>query len=178
MHANGVVAGEGFTMALIEEKYYRTVGTAVAAAAGLGVPGLFVPPLDMAGVGATWTGMVAAIAKKSGHEMNAAVAGKVVAAGVGALAGYKLGSKILTWAAAPLVLTFPVAGVPALVATNASLNGLFTLKLGVATCNQFSRPGFGAMDVANLARAVAVELVPMPTLEELRLVKEMIRTAL
>ena len=67
---------------------------------------------------------------------------------------------------------------PALGATIASLNGLFTLKLGVATCNQFSRSGFGAMDVANLARAVAVELVPMPTLEELRLVKEMIRTAL
>ena len=164
-------------MALIEEKYYRPVGTAVATAAGLGVPGVFVPPLDMAGVGATWTAMVVAIARKSGHEMDAAAAGKVVAAGVGALAGYKLGSKILTWTAAPLVVTFPIAGVPAVVVANATLNGLFTLKLGVATCNQFSRPGFRTMDVLNLARAIAMELVPMPTMAEIRLVKEMMQAA-
>ena len=76
------------------------------------------------------------------------------------------------------VLTFPVAGVPAVVAPHASLNGLVTLKLGVASCNQFSRPGLTVLDVANLARAIAVELVPMPSLEELRLVKDMIRAAL
>jgi uncharacterized protein (DUF697 family) len=164
-------------MALIEEKYYRPVGTAVVAAAGLGVPGLFVPPLDMAGVGATWTGMVIAIAKKSGHEINTAAAGKIVAAAVGALGGYKLGSKLLTWAATPLLLTFPVAGVPAVVAANATLNALFTLKLGVATCKQFSRPGFGAKDTAELAVGIAGQLVPMPTRKEMGLVKELIRAA-
>ena len=74
-------------MTLIEDKYYRPVGTAVAAAAGLGVPGLFIPPLDATGVGATWTGMVVAIARKSGHEMNTAAAGKIVIAALGALGG-------------------------------------------------------------------------------------------
>jgi hypothetical protein len=121
--------------------------------------------------------MVVAIARKSGHEMNTAAAGKIVIAALGALGGYKLGSKILTWAAAPLVLAFPIAGVPALMATNAALNGLFTLKLGVATCKQFSRPNFSGFDIANLARSIAVDLVPMPTMDEIRLLKELLRAA-
>jgi len=33
------------------------------------------------------------------------------------------------------------------------------------------------MDVLNLARAIAMELVPMPTMAEIRLVKEMMQAA-
>jgi hypothetical protein len=164
-------------MISIDEKYYGTVATAVASAAGVGVVGLFMPALDMAGVGATWTGMVIAIAAKSGHDLNAAAAAKVVAATLSAVSGYALGSKILTWAATPLVLTFPVAGIPSVVAVNAALNGLFTLKLGVATINQFSRPNFNVMDGAQLAVAIVGQLHPIPSMDEVRLVKKMIASA-
>lgn len=164
-------------MTSIDEKYYGTVATAVGAAAGIGVAGLFAPALDTAGVGATWTGMVIAIAAKSGHELNAAAAAKVVAATLGAVSGYALGSKILTWAAMPLILTFPVAGVPAVVAVNAALNGLFTLKLGVATINQFTRPDFNAVDRAQLAVAIVGQFHPIPSMDEIRLAKEMIAAA-
>lgn len=160
-------------MALVEEKYYDAIGVAVAAAAGLGVPGLFVPGLDMAGVGAIWTTMVLSIAKTSGHELNAAAGAKIVTAAVGAVAGYVLGSKILTWAAAPLIIAFPVAGVPAAVALNAGLNGLFTLKLGIATARQFSRSDFNAMDVMELAASIAAQLTPLPSWDEIQTVREM-----
>ena len=38
------------------------------------------------------------------------------------VAAYTLGSKILTWAALPLLAAFPLAGIPAVVALNSALN--------------------------------------------------------
>jgi hypothetical protein len=161
-------------MVLIEEKYYDTVSVAVAAAAGIGAPGLLIPGLDMAGVGTTWTVMILGIAKISGHELNAASAAKIATAAIGAVSGYMLGSKILTWAAAPLILTFPVAGVPAAILVNATLNGLFTLKLGCAAAKQLSRPEFNALDIMDLATSIASLLTPVPSSRELQLVREML----
>ncbi|MGH8603050.1 MAG: hypothetical protein ACREXR_09860 [Gammaproteobacteria bacterium] len=161
-------------MGLIEEKYYGTVGTAVAAATGIAVPGIFVPTLDMAGVGATWTVMIGSIADKSGQHISPASVAKVVAAAVSAVSAYMLGSKILTWAAAPLILAFPFAGVPAAVAVNAMLNGLFTLKLGITTAKQFSRPDFNSLDILNVAETIAGALVKLPSTEEIKLVKKML----
>ncbi|MFE3696138.1 hypothetical protein ACFXPB_36775 [Streptomyces sp. NPDC059129] len=128
----------------------------------------------MAGVGATWTVMVGAIADKAGLDLTPAAIAKLVAAGVTAVSGYVLGSKILTWAATPLILAFPVAGVPAAIAVNATLNGLFTLRLGLACASKFSRPDFDTSDVLDLALGIGGFLIKMPTSAELSLVRELL----
>ncbi|WP_141746898.1 hypothetical protein [Streptomyces agglomeratus] len=161
-------------MSLIDSKYQDAIGAGVIAASGIAIPGLFVPTLDMAGVGATWAVMIGAIAKKAGHDLSLTVTAKLAAAGVSAVSGYVLGSKLLTWAAAPLILAFPVAGVPAAVAVNATLNGLFTLRLGVACANKFSRPNFHAMDAMEFALDISGFLIKMPKKEELVLVKDLL----
>lgn len=161
-------------MSVIEEKYRGIVGAGVAAASGVAVPGLFVPALDMAGVGATWTTMVAAIAKKSGLSLNTPTTAKIVASSISAVSAYVIGSKILTWAAAPLVVALPVAGIPAVVALNVALNGLFTLRLGVVCSRHFSRAGFSDGDAARLGISIGTHLLGWPTADEIRLVKELL----
>lgn len=64
------------------------IRTAVRAAAGMGVPGIFSPGLDEAGMTAIWGAMVTTIAKRQGAELSPATAAKLVAsalAGVSAL---------------------------------------------------------------------------------------------
>ncbi|MEU6445098.1 hypothetical protein, partial [Streptomyces sp. NPDC047046] len=95
-------------MPAIEVKYKEVISNGVIVASGIAVPGLFVPALDMAGVGATWTVMAGAIAHIAELELTPAVTAKLVSAAVSAVSGYVLGSKILTWAATPLILAFPV----------------------------------------------------------------------
>ncbi|MEU0991452.1 hypothetical protein [Streptomyces sp. NPDC005953] len=118
--------------------------------------------------------MVGAIADKAGLDLTPAAIAKLVAAGVTAVSGYVLGSKILTWAATPLILAFPVAGVPAAIAVNATLNGLFTLRLGLACASKFSRPDFDTSDVLDLALGIGGFLIKMPTSAELSLVRELL----
>jgi len=120
--------------------------------------------------------MILSIAKTSGREINAASAGKIAGAAIGAVSGYVLGSKILTYAAVVILIPyFPVAGIPAVVALNALLNGLFTLKLGIATARQFSRPDFNTTDIIDLAASIAGQLTPIPSSGELQVVHEMIK---
>src|SRR6478752_6106979 len=157
----------------IDEKYHQTVGQAVGAAAGLAVPGVLLPTLDTVGMAAIWTTMITAIAIKSEREISPSTVTKVVAASISAVSAYRLGSKILTWAALPLVAAAPVAGVPAVVALNVLLNGLFTLKLGVTIAKQLSRPGITTLDIALIVK----ELVQLPSLDEIKLVKDMIKAA-
>ncbi|GAA4090637.1 hypothetical protein [Streptomyces shaanxiensis] len=161
-------------MPAIEPKFRDPIYAGVAAATGIAIPGLFVPALDMAGVGVAWTAMVAGIADKAGLDLTPAAAAKLVAAGVAAVSGYIFGSKLLTWAATPLILAFPVAGVPAAIAVNATLNGLFTLRLGMTCASKFSRPDFDASDVLELAMSISTFLVKIPTREELALVREIV----
>ncbi len=56
----------------------------------------------------------------------------------------------------------------------AMLNGLFTLKLGIATARQFSRPDFDSLDILDVAATIAGALVKLPSAEEVKLVKEML----
>lgn len=108
--------------------------------------------------------MIGAIAVKSGREVSAATMTKLASAAVSAVAGYHLGSKIMTWV---LIALLPGGGVPAAVAVNVVLNGLFTLKLGVATAKQLSRPGFNAIDIMSIVHQV----LSLPSGEEIRFLK-------
>lgn len=155
----------------ISEKYQEPIGIAVVAASAVGPVGILLPAFDMAGIGVIWTTMVEEIARRSGHRVNPAGILKVVTAAAGAASGYALGSKILTWS---LVALVPFAGVPTAMAANATLNGIFTLKLGLSCAKQFDRPDFDTLDILNLAATVAGALTPVPSAEEVALLKKLL----
>lgn len=159
-------------MTVIDSRYREIVSRGVVAAAGIAIPGIFVPTLDLAGVGTIWTTMIVAIANKSGHEFNGTTVAKLVTSAVSAVSAYVIGSKILTWAATPLILAFPIAGVPAVTALNAALNGLFTLRLGMVCSRHFSRSEFTDQDALLLAAKIGTHLLGWPTHEEIQTVKE------
>ena len=120
----------------------RAVRSATLAAAGLGLPGLFYPGIDEAGMATIWVTMVTAIAKHCDARVSPATVGKMVTAAVSSVAAYTLGSKILTWAAMPILIAFPVAGIPAAAGVNSALNALFTYRLGKECIIRFSEPAF------------------------------------
>lgn len=146
------------------------IRTATLAAAGLGVPGLFHPGLDEAGMTAIWLTMVTTVAKRCGANLSSATAGKFVTSALSSVAAYSLGSKILTWAAMPVLLSFPVAGIPAAVAMNSVLNGLFTYRLGRECVTRFSDPRFTARDVVDFGR----HLIAFPTFAEVAEIKRVL----
>jgi uncharacterized protein (DUF697 family) len=139
------------------------IRTAVRAAAGLGVPGLFQPGLDEAGMMTIWTAMVITIAKRQGAELSPATATKLVASAVAGISAYKLGSKILTWTIMLIGSAVPFVTVPAGMAFNVALNALFTYKLGRECTQRFADPTFTKADVLSIGR----QLVLMPTLSEI-----------
>src|SRR5215212_4952285 len=106
-------------MATLPEKYHEPVSIAVVAASAVGPAGILLPVFDAAGIGVIWSTMVGAIAKGSAQEVSGAVVGKVVAAALGGVAGYSLGSKVLSWT---LIAALPGAGVPTAMVANAALN--------------------------------------------------------
>jgi hypothetical protein len=158
----------------IDERFRTPIAAGVVAASGLGVPGIFVPALDMGGIAVTWTTMLTAMAVRSGHPFSSKDITKLVVAAVSAVAGYKIGSKILTWAMVPFIVAFPVAGVPAAVVLNAGLNGLFTLRLGMACAGLFSRPDCTPQDALDFFKSIKSYLIKLPSREELALVKELL----
>lgn len=157
-----------------DPRYREIIKSSMVTAAGIGGAGTFFPVLDMAGIAAIWTGMVVAIAEASGHPTSKATVGKVVAAAVSGVSGYYVGSKILTFLAAPLIVAFPVAGVPAVMATNVMLNGLFTYRLGMACTAHFSRPDFTIEDLGDIALRIAKLLVKFPLPSEVAEIRHLL----
>jgi hypothetical protein len=145
---------------------------ATVAAGGLGVPGLFYPGLDEAGMAAIWATMVTTVARRCGAAVSPATITKLVTSALSSVAAYTLGSKILTWAALPLVAAFPIAGIPAVAALNASLNALFTYRLGKECARRFSEPTFSARDVLDIGR----HLLGLPTIAELAELRDVLRS--
>jgi hypothetical protein len=66
-----------------------------------------------------------------------------------------MGSKILTWVAMPILIAFPVAGIPAAVALNSVLNAFFTYRLGKQCIVRFSDPAFTSRDLIEIGRHLA-----------------------
>ncbi len=158
----------------IDERFRAPIAAGVVAACSVGAPGFILPPLDVGGVAVTWTTMLTALAVRSGYSFSADVIAKLVVAAVSAVASYKIGCKILTLAATPLILACPVAGVPAALALNVGLNGLFTLRLGLACTSLFSRPGCTPQDALDFVKTIKGHMVRLPSMDELRLVRELL----
>jgi uncharacterized protein (DUF697 family) len=143
---------------------------ATRAAAGLGVPGLFHPGLDEAGMAAIWLTMVITIAKRCGARLTTATAGKFVTAALSSVTAYSLGSKILTWAALAVLIAVPGVALPAAVAMNAALNAAFTYRLGRECVRRFSEPKFSSVDVIDFGR----QLVAVPSWAEVADMKRLL----
>lgn len=158
----------------VTEEHKGIVKKAVVSSASLGVPGLLVPAVDTVGVAGVWTTMVGTLAKKSGHKVDAKLIAKLVAAGLASVGGYQLGSKILTWLAVPLILAFPVAGIPAAAGLNGALNALFTYRLGAFVSGQLTRSNFTSQDFVGLSTSMGAFLLGVPTPREIADVKELL----
>lgn len=151
----------------IEEKYKDSVKKAMKITGAVGLPGIFIPGLDSTTVGVAWANMIRELAKESGHEIDKGVIAKLVGAALAAVAAYQTGSKILTWIASPLLLAFPVAGIPIAAGVNGALNALFTYRLGLSVSKQLSRTDFTAKDFAGLTFSVGRQLVHLPSHSEI-----------
>jgi hypothetical protein len=149
------------------------VRRAVRTASGLGVPGIFHPGLDEAGMSAIWLAMVVAVAKKQGANVSVQTAAKLVAAAVASVSAYSMGSKILTWALILILHVLPVAVVPAAVGLNVALNALFTYKLGKTCVKRFATPNLTPQEII----AIGAKIVMIPTLHEVNEIKKMLTGA-
>ncbi len=158
----------------VHQRDKNIVKTAMVAATGLGIPGIFNPGLDTVGMAGIWTTMVGAIAAKSGHSVSPNMIAKLVGASVAAVSSYLLGSKILTWVATPLILACPIAGVPAAASVNGFLNGLFTYRLGLTVSNQMAKPNLSQDDLLNLCMAIVPHLIYLPNIDEIREVQNLL----
>jgi uncharacterized protein (DUF697 family) len=148
----------------------EAVRAAAFAAAGLGVPGVFHPGIDEAGMGAIWLTMTTTIAKRCGASISPATAGKLVAAALSSVAAYSIGSKILSWGVIIVFSVIPAAGIPAAAVMNAGLNALFTCRLGRECIRRFSDPNFTSADVIELGRLMVLP----PGWTEIRDIKRML----
>jgi uncharacterized protein (DUF697 family) len=100
------------------------------------VPGNFIPASDLPLVVGIWAAMIVKIAKDSGHDVDSNYILKVLASGTAEAAAYWAGGKVFTW----LLNVIPVAGPAGYIMINASLNALFTLRLGKHAAKPFDDP--------------------------------------
>ena len=148
---------------------HDAVRVAVRSAAALGLPGIFQPGLDEAGMSAIWLAMVTTIARRQGVEVSATTATKLVAAAVAGVSAYSMGSKVLTWSLILIMHALPFAVIPGAVAMNVALNALFTYKLGTTCIKRFSTPNLTVSEVIAIGR----QIVMLPSLGEIREIKQM-----
>jgi hypothetical protein len=146
------------------------VKKAVRAAAGLGVPGIFHPGLDEAGMSVIWIAMVTAIAQRRGISISRTTATKLVGTALAGVAAYSAGSKILTWGLLLILHVMPIAIVPAAVGLNVALNALFTYKLGTTCIRRLSDPELSTREIVDIGRQIAM----VPTLTEIGEIKRML----
>lgn len=132
----------------MDEKYNTIVYGSAATAAGIGVPGVFVP--DIGPLATLWAAMLAMIAAESGHDMDKNFALKVatgVATGAGAMV---TGIKTFTWC----LKWLPGVGTGTAIVINSSLNYTFTYRLGKAFAELVDCPDFTLYDAGTLTLAL------------------------
>lgn len=116
---------------------------AVAAAATAPLAMSPVPLADTVAMGGIWSTMLVAIAKKSGHHLDADAAQRMALAAATGAGGYWSGSK----AFARTLAKIPGPGMVAGSTVNGTLNVTFTLFVGYMFIDLFERPSFDPLDV-------------------------------
>ena len=135
------------------------------AAAGLGIPGSFIPMADMGGMAVIWGKMILELADESGHAVDAAYGTKLATSVLSGVTLYIGGSKAMTW-----LLHFILPGVGTLTAAaiNAMFNWMYTLRLGKLIAKHFEQPGFHADSFLLVAKGFASLVFALPTLGEFK----------
>lgn len=145
------------------DKFQEIVNRAALKAAGLGIPGSFFPPLDMAGMSYIWIKLIRNLAKASGHKINMIMATKFILSITSGTALYLGGSRLLNM----MLHLIPGAGSITAATTNAAFNWIYTLRLGKLLANQFSQPGFNSSMLIISASGIAGLIFALPTSDEI-----------
>jgi uncharacterized protein (DUF697 family) len=135
------------------------------AAAGLGIPGSFIPMADMSGMAVIWGKMILELAAESRHAVDGAYATKLATSVVSGVTLYVGGSKAITWL---LHFILPGAGTLTVVAINALFNWIYTLRLGKLIAQHFEQPGFHPDTLWLAAKGFAALVFALPTLDEFK----------
>lgn len=146
----------------IPSKYHDIMKGSVVAAAAVGVPGVFVPGIDVAAMSGIWINMIIQVSEKAGKPLNGDKAAKFVAAIGAGVAGYYAGSKLFTM----LLHAIPGVGTGAAIGINALLNGVYTYRLCNTLVGQFERSTFNGDDLLDLTITIAPMLLPLPSPSE------------
>lgn len=146
------------------KKHENAIYTAAYAAAAAGVPGTFVPVLDVAAVGTAWAGMMVAIANNAKRKMDRDTALKLAMAILSGAAAYLAGTKLITF----LLHFIPGAGSIAALGINCLLNFLYTFRLGRLMALQMEKPDFDTGDFASIIPEITTMVFAMPSVAEIR----------
>jgi uncharacterized protein (DUF697 family) len=146
------------------KKHERVIYTAAITAAAAGVPGAFVPALDIGAISGAWGTMLIMIADKSGRELDYNTAMKLATAILGGAAAYLGGSKVFTMA----LNLIPGFGTVTAVGINSLLNFLYTVRLGSFIARQMEKTDFDTNDIAHLVPELTAIVFAVPTFGELR----------
>lgn len=144
------------------------IQAAVVAAAATGplvvlpVPGA--DALPMAGIATT---MMIAIARQTGHAVDATTGKKVVLAVIAQAGSYWVNVKAFNW----LVAKFPGIGWVAGSAANSLLNGAFMVWLGYAFIDLFKRDHVEVIDLASHLEFLQDAMKPNPGLRKLKRIR-------
>ena len=114
--------------------------------------------------------MTVRLAQISGHPVDGTFATKLGMAVLSGTAGYVVGSKL----AMKALHIIPGAGTLSAVGVTATLNGLFTLKLGRAIVNLFDKGEFDTQDYKAAGSSLIALVIALPTIDELRELVEVV----
>jgi len=150
-------------MTTLSQTSKQIINNAALAAGGLGVPGIFLPGVDMVGVAGVWTKMMIDLANESGHQVDMEFAGKVITSVLAGASLYMGGSKLMT-----TLLTYTGVGAIPAAGINAMFNWIYTLRLGKLLATQFSQPGFTASALLLSMKGLTGLVFALPSFSEAR----------
>lgn len=146
------------------KKHEVAIYTAAYAAAAAGIPGAFIPALDVGAISTAWVGMLLAIASNSNRHLDRNTALKFATGLLAGSAAYLGGSKLFTFA-----LNFiPGIGTVAAVGINSLLNFLYTFRLGRFIALQMEKSEFDTEDWASMIPEVTALVFAMPSIMEMQ----------
>jgi hypothetical protein len=145
-------------------KYKDIVHQSALTAAGLAVPGTFIPVADLVGVSGVWFSMIYRIAESSGNGYieKGAIQRFCINLAQGA-GSYYFGSKALQW-----LLIMTGVGAIGAVALNTALNYLYTARLGVYIADQFDTPDFHMENAFSGIASIIPIMFAVPSIDELK----------
>lgn len=146
------------------KKHEAGIYVAAYSAAAAGIPGAFVPALDVAVVGGAWATMLVAIASNSNRQLDQNTALKFATGILSGGAAYLGGTKLLTYT----LHAIPGLGTIASVGINSLLNFLYTFRLGRFIALQMEKPEFDTADWASLIPELTAMVFAMPSIMEIQ----------